>query len=72
VVGGYERASATSLYELFENKDPWKVYHLLKENDISYVAYDTLFARLSSLSGESRALCHLFSEVHEATNYNGM
>ena len=35
------RASATELYtELFESRDPWKVYRLLKENGINYVGYD--------------------------------
>ena len=25
---------------LFESRDPWKVFHLLKENGIKYVAFD--------------------------------
>src|SRR6266481_2325750 len=38
---GYDAGKRDRVYtELFENKDPWKVYHLLKENGISYVGFD--------------------------------
>jgi len=38
---GYNASKHDRLYtELFESKDPWKVFHLLKENGISYVAFD--------------------------------
>jgi len=38
---GYNASNRDRVYtELFENRDPWKVYRLLKENGISYVAYD--------------------------------
>src|SRR6266542_4374364 len=38
---GYDASKHDRVYtELFESKDPWKVFHLLKENGISYVAFD--------------------------------
>ena len=37
---GYDASKRDRVYtELFENRDPWKVYRLLKENGIKYVAY---------------------------------
>jgi DNA-binding beta-propeller fold protein YncE len=38
---GYDAGKRDRVYtELFENRDPWKVYQLLKENGIKYVAFD--------------------------------
>ena len=38
---GYDASKRDRVYtELFENRDPWKVYRLLKENGINYVAFD--------------------------------
>jgi sugar lactone lactonase YvrE len=38
---GYDASKRDKLYmDLFENRDPWKVYRLLKENGIKYVAFD--------------------------------
>jgi hypothetical protein len=38
---GYNASQHDRLYtELFESKDAWKVFHLLKENGITYVAFD--------------------------------
>jgi DNA-binding beta-propeller fold protein YncE len=38
---GYNASKHDRVYtELFESKDPWKVFRLLKENGIKYVAYD--------------------------------
>src|SRR5882757_505803 len=38
---GYNASEHDRLYtQLFESKDPWKVFHLLKENGITYVAFD--------------------------------
>jgi sugar lactone lactonase YvrE len=38
---GYDATKRDKLYtELFESKDPWKVYRLLKENGIRYVGFD--------------------------------
>jgi DNA-binding beta-propeller fold protein YncE/cbb3-type cytochrome oxidase subunit 3 len=38
---GYDATKRDKVYiNLFESRDPWKVFHLLKENGISYVAFD--------------------------------
>ena len=38
---GYDASKRDKVYmDLFENRDPWKVYRLLKENGITYVAFD--------------------------------
>jgi DNA-binding beta-propeller fold protein YncE len=38
---GYDASKHDRVYtDLFESKDPWKVFHLLKENGINYVAFD--------------------------------
>ena len=38
---GYDATKRDRLYiSLFESRDPWKVFHLLKENGIKYVAFD--------------------------------
>src|SRR6266404_4227126 len=45
---GYDASKRDRVYtELFENRDPWKVYHLLKENGIKYVAYDNAIRQAS-------------------------
>lgn len=38
---GYDAGKRDKVYiDMFENRDPWKLYRLLKENDIKYVAFD--------------------------------
>jgi DNA-binding beta-propeller fold protein YncE len=38
---GYDAGKRDRVYiDMFENRDPWKLYRLLKENDIKYVAFD--------------------------------
>ena len=38
---GYDASERDRVYrDLFESRDPWKVFHLLKENGIAYVAFD--------------------------------
>ena len=38
---GYDATKRDRVYmTLFESRDPWKVFHLLKENGIKYVAFD--------------------------------
>src|SRR6266536_1335140 len=38
---GYDASKRDKVYlDLFESKDPWKVFRLLKDNSITYVAFD--------------------------------
>ena len=68
------RASTTELYaELFEGKDPWKVYHLLKENGISYVAYDNAVRKGEFVKRPNEQLyATYFPKVFEDPKYNGL
>jgi sugar lactone lactonase YvrE len=71
---GYDASKRDRVYtDLFENKDPWKVYHLLKENGITYVAYDNAVRQAQFIKRPNQGLyATYFPKVHEATNYNGM
>ncbi|PYL68559.1 MAG: hypothetical protein DMF28_06340, partial [Verrucomicrobia bacterium] len=71
---GYNASNRDRVYtELFESKDPWKVYHLLKENGISYVAYDNAVRQAQFIKRPNQELyATYFPKVREATNYNGM
>jgi DNA-binding beta-propeller fold protein YncE len=71
---GYDASKRDRVYtELFENRDPWKVYHLLKENGIKYVAYDNAIRQASFIKRPNQELyTTYFPKVHDATNYNGM
>jgi len=71
---GYDASKRDRVYtELFENRDPWKVYHLLKENGIKYVAYDNAIRQASFIKRPNQELyATYFPKVHDATNYNGM
>jgi sugar lactone lactonase YvrE len=71
---GYDAGKRDRVYtELFESKDPWKVYHLLKENGISYVAYDNAIRQAQFIRRPNQELyATYFPKVFDATNYNGM
>ncbi len=71
---GYDAAKRDRVYtELFESKDPWKVYHLLKENGISYVGYDNAIFQAQFIRRPNRDLyATYFPKVFDASNYNGM
>ena len=71
---GYDAAKRDRVYtELFESKDPWKVYHLLKENRISYVAYDNAVRQAQFIRRPNQELyATYFPKVYDATQYNGM
>ena len=59
---GYDASKRDRVYtELFESRDPWKVYRLLKENGIKYVGFDGAVRQASVHQATERtALCHLF------------
>ena len=65
---GYNASNRDRVYtELFESKDPWKVYHLLKENGISYVAYDNAIRQAQFIKRPNQELyATYFPKVHEA------
>jgi DNA-binding beta-propeller fold protein YncE len=71
---GYDATKRDRVYtELFESKDPWKVFHLLKENGIKYVAYDNAIRQAQFIKRPNQELyATYFPKVYEATNYNGM
>jgi DNA-binding beta-propeller fold protein YncE len=71
---GYNASKHDRLYtELFESKDPWKVYHLLKENDIKYVAYDNAVRQGQFIKRPNQELyATYFSKVFEENRYNGL
>ena len=71
---GYDASKRDKVYtELFENRDPWKVYHLLKENGIKYVAYDNAIRQAQFIKRPNQELyATYFPKVHEASNYNGL
>ena len=71
---GYDAAKRDKVYtELFESKDPWKVYHLLKQNGISYVAYDNAVRQAPFIRRPNQELyATYFPKVYDAPQYNGM
>src|SRR6266487_965542 len=71
---GYDATKRDRLYtELFESKDPWKVYHLLKENGISYVAYDNAVRQGQFIKRPNQELyATYFPKVFEDSRYNGL
>ena len=70
---GYNASKRDRVYtELFESKDPWKVYHLLKENGIKYVAYDNAVRQAQFIKRPNQELyATYFPKVYEADKYNG-
>ena len=71
---GYNASKYDRLYtELFEGKDPWKVYHLLKENGIKYVAYDNAVRQGQFIKRPNEQLyATYFPKVFDDPKYNGM
>ena len=71
---GYNAGKYDRLYtELFESKDPWKVFRLLKENNIRYVVYDNAVRQGQFIKRPNQALyATYFSKVFEDNRYNGL
>jgi DNA-binding beta-propeller fold protein YncE len=71
---GYNAANRDRVYtELFETKDPWKVFHLLKENGIAYVAYDNAIRQAQFIKRPNQELyTTYFPKVYEDNKYNGL
>jgi len=71
---GYDASKRDRVYtELFESKDPWKLYHLLKENGINYVAYDNAIRQAQFIKRPNQEVyATYFPKVYEADKYNGL
>jgi DNA-binding beta-propeller fold protein YncE len=71
---GYDASKRDKLYiSLFESRDPWKVYHLLKENGIKYIGYDNAIRQANFIKRPNQELyATYFPKVYEADKYNGL
>ena len=71
---GYDAGKRDRVYtELFENRDPWKVYHLLKENGISYVGFDGAVRHAQFIKHPNEQVyATYFPKVFEDSRYNGL
>src|SRR6266478_6632219 len=71
---GYNASNRDRVYtELFESKDPWKVYHLLKDNGIKYVVYDNAVRQGQFIKRPNEQLyATYFPKVFEDSRYNGL
>jgi DNA-binding beta-propeller fold protein YncE len=71
---GYDATKRDRLYiELFQSRDPWKVYHLLKENGIKYVGYDNAIRQAQFVRRPNQELyATYFPKVYDADKYNGL
>ena len=71
---GYDAGKRDRVYtELFENRDPWKVYRLLKENGISYVGFDGAVRHAQFIKHPNEQVyATYFPKVFEDSRYNGL
>src|SRR5213592_3615982 len=71
---GYNASKRDRVYiELFESKDPWKVYRLLKENGIKYVGFDGAVRQAQFIKRPNEQLyATYFPKVFEDNRYNGL
>jgi Uncharacterized conserved protein len=73
---GYDASKRDRVYtDLFENRDPWKVYRLLKDNGIKYVGFDGAVRQASFIKRPNEQLyATYFSKVFEdkQNRYNSL
>src|SRR5215211_5697321 len=71
---GYDAGKRDRLYlELFETRDPKKVFRLLKENGISYVAFDNALRQAQFIKRPNEQVyASYFPKVFQGTTYNGL
>jgi DNA-binding beta-propeller fold protein YncE len=71
---GYDASKRDRVYvDLFQNKDPWKVFHLLKENGIRYVAFDGAVRQASFIKRPNEQLyATYFPKVFEDNRINSL
>ena len=73
---GYDASKRDRVYiELFESRDPWKLYRLLKENGIKYVGFDGAVRQVSFIKRPNEQLYAIyFPKVFEdkQNRYNSL
>jgi DNA-binding beta-propeller fold protein YncE len=71
---GYDATKRDRVYiELFETRDPWKLFHLLKENGIRYVAFDGAVRQASFIKRPNEQLyATYFPKVYEDNRINSL
>jgi len=71
---GYDASKRDRVYiELFESRDPRKLFRLLKENGISYVAFDGAVRQAQFVKRPNEQLCATyFPKVFEDNRINGL
>ncbi len=71
---GYDATKRDRVYiELFETRDPWKLFHLLKENGIRYVAFDGAVRQASFIKRPNEQLyATYFPKVYDDNRINSL
>jgi DNA-binding beta-propeller fold protein YncE len=71
---GYDATKRDRLYiELFETRDPWKLFHLLKENGIRYVAFDGAVRQAQFIKRPNEQLyATYFPKVYDDSRINSL
>ena len=73
---GYDASKRDRVYiELFESRDPWKLYRLLKENGIKYVGFDGAVRQVSFIKRNNEQIyATYFPKVFEdkQNRYNSL
>jgi DNA-binding beta-propeller fold protein YncE len=71
---GYDASKRDRVYiDLFANKNPWKVFRLLKENGISYVAFDNAVRQAQFIKRPNEQIyAAYFPKVFEDNRINGL
>jgi DNA-binding beta-propeller fold protein YncE len=71
---GYNASKRDRVYiDLFESKDPWKLFRLLKENGIRYVAFDGAVRQAQFIKRPNQELyATYFPKVFEDNRYNSL
>jgi sugar lactone lactonase YvrE len=71
---GYDATKRDRLYiELFETRDPWKLFHLLKQNGIRYVAFDGAVRQAQFIKRPNEQLyATYFPKVYDDSRINSL
>ncbi len=71
---GYDATKRDRLYiQLFETRDPWKLFHLLKDNNIRYVAFDGAVRQAQFIRRQNEEVYAMyFPKVYEDNRINAL